>query len=85
MADYSKHQKKIINNYYEHRDTAALQSLSEIVSDLYLCESEKKAAGLWSKAETALGKLETNPAQLRTVLESRDVTKLAQLVQDLQG
>lgn len=85
MADYSKHQKKIINNFYEHRDTAALQSLSEIVSDLYLCESEKKSATLWQKAEAALGKLKTNPAQLRTVLDSRDVTKLAQLVQDLQG
>lgn len=85
MAEYSKHQKKIINNYYEHRDTAALQTLSEIVSDLYLAESEKKAAALWKKAETALAKLKTNPAQLRAVLETRDVAKLAQLVGDLQG
>ena len=82
---YSKHQKKIISNYYDHRDTIALNALSEIVSDLYLAESEKAKAGLWKKAEASLAKLKVNPAQLRTALESRDVAKLAQLVSDLQG
>ncbi len=40
MVDYTPYQKGIIKRYYEHRDTIALNALAEIVSDLYLAESE---------------------------------------------
>jgi hypothetical protein len=82
--EYSAHQRKIIDRYYEHRDTIAMTSLSELVSELYLAETDKKKEALWKKAEAALAKLKASPAQVRTVLESRDPAKLAQLVGDLQ-
>ena len=36
--EYSRYQRGVIQRYYEHADTIALQKLSEIVSDLYLAE-----------------------------------------------
>ena len=81
---YSKHQQKIINNYYEHRDTIGLNRLSELVTELFLAETKKKYDSLWKKAETELAKFKANPAQVKTCLESRDVKKLAELVNDLQ-
>jgi hypothetical protein len=81
---FTAHQRKIIDRYYEHRDTIALNKLSEIVSDLYLCTSEKKAAGLWKSAATALKNAGANPVQSANVLQARDVQALARLVSELQ-
>ncbi len=81
---FTPHQQKIVSRYYEHRDTLMLQKLSEIVSDLYLCETEKKAAGLWKSAATALKNAGANPVRMARVLETQDVKALAQLVTELQ-
>lgn len=81
----SHHQKKIVNRYYEHHDTIMLQKLSETVSDLYLCESEKKAAALWKSAGTALDRCGVPPGRVSRVVESRDVKALAELVTELQS
>ena len=48
MPDYSKHQKKIIERYYDHRDVIMLTKLGEIVTELYLATSDKKRDQLWS-------------------------------------
>ena len=48
----SNYQRKIVDRYYEHLDTITLTKLSEAVSELYLCESEKKSQTLW---KTVLG------------------------------
>lgn len=81
----SHHQKKIVNRYYEHRDTIMLNKLSEIVSDLYVCESEKKAASLWKSAGIALDNCGAPPSRVSRVVESRDIKALAELVGELQG
>jgi hypothetical protein len=80
---YTPYQKKIIRRYYDHKEDLSVQRLSEIVSELYLCTSEKKAATLWKQAEAALAKSSANPAALRQVLATRDVKRLADLVQSL--
>ncbi|MBI1368297.1 MAG: hypothetical protein GC162_06550 [Planctomycetes bacterium] len=81
--DYSAHQKKIINRYYEHQDTIVLTRLSEIVSDLYLCESEKKAATLWKRVEEALAKTSANPLRVKILLQKKNIEELARLVNEL--
>jgi hypothetical protein len=81
--EYSKHQRGIINRYYEHRDSIMLTKLGEIVSELYLADSPKKVDALWKRADKALANLKANDVRVRTVLEERDVKKLAQLVGDL--
>ena len=45
--EYTKHQLKIIDNYYKNADARASQNLQEIVTELYLATSEKKRKQLW--------------------------------------
>jgi hypothetical protein len=43
MQNRTKHQEKIIRNYYQNRDAISLQRLQEIVTDLYLATGKKRA------------------------------------------
>ena len=54
MPDYTRHQKKIIERYYDRRDEIMLAKLQEIVTDLYLAESDAKRGQLWKRAEKAM-------------------------------
>ncbi len=82
--EYTKHQRGIINRYYDNIDTITVQRLGEIVTDLYLAETDKKRDQLWKRAESALGKVTKGtdrPAvQARKVLAGRDVEGLAHIV-----
>ena len=44
------------------------QRLGELVSELYLCESERKAGGLWKQAEKALLATEADKNLVRHVV-----------------
>ncbi|MBC8379841.1 MAG: hypothetical protein H8E62_11795 [Planctomycetes bacterium] len=79
--EYSSYQKKIISNYYEHMDTIQLTKLQEIVTDLYLAETDKKRKQLWTRVEKALDKLKIKPAVKARILETQDVKILAQNLQ----
>jgi hypothetical protein len=82
--DLSRHQKKIVERYYEHRDTIMITKLQEMVSDLYLAEG-KKAETLWKRAGAALEKTDADPKRWKPAVESRDLKKLADVVGDLAG
>jgi hypothetical protein len=83
--DHSRFQRGVIQRYYEHADTIALQKLSEIVSDLYLAEGGK-ATTLWNSARSALAKLAPpDDPHVMKVLSVRSVTGLAKLVNDLSA
>lgn len=84
MPDYTPYQKGIINRYYEHRDTLALQHLAEIVSDLYLADTEAQKKRLWKRAATALVKLKPPKALTERILAAQDIPGLAKLLTDLQ-
>jgi len=78
------YQRGIIKRYYEHAETLALQQLAEIVSDLYLADTEAKKAKLWQKAESALLKLKAHKGQTQKVIASRDLEGLAKMLTELQ-
>jgi len=82
---YSKHQKQIINRYYEHYDTIQIQKLGEIVSDLYLADTPKKADKLWAAAAKALDKVCEDKAWMANTLETKNLEQLAQLVNDISN
>ena len=42
VRTYSKHQQKIIKNYYDNRDAISLQRAQELVTELYLSEGKKR-------------------------------------------
>jgi hypothetical protein len=81
--EHSRYQQQVIRRYYENRDSIALQRLGEIVSELYLCESEKKAEQLWKRAEQALDKAGANQAHAANVVAKRDVQGLARLLNEM--
>lgn len=83
--DLSRHQRGIVNRYYEHRDTIMVGKLAEIVSELYLATDAKKADKLWKSAHTALGNTEIDAATIERVVAARDIKQLAQLVTKLSS
>ena len=80
---YSSYQKGVIKRYYENKDTLMRQKLGEIVSELYVCESEKKAARLWKSAHTALLQAGVIEARAAKVTGPRDLEGLARLVGEI--
>lgn len=82
MAEHSKYQQKVIKNYYENRDTLALQRVQELVTELYLSEGKKRAKH-WDSLELHLGKLGVKPDVIQH-LRSQDKPELvATLVKKL--
>jgi hypothetical protein len=75
--EYSKYQQKIISNYYQNLDRVALQRLQELVTELYLAETDKKRTKLWEQAEKAMEKIDVKPVIKEHILQSRDVQVLA--------
>lgn len=78
--EYSKSQRKIIDRYYQNEGTIVAQRLGEIVSDMALAGGDpKKLDRLWKRAEQALARTTLNAAEVRTVLERRDIEGLGRL------
>lgn len=82
MPDFSRHQKKIISRYYEHHGEIMLTRLQEIVSELYLADSEAKTNRLWTRAGQAMKNLKISPKIIDHILAQRKVEILAK---NLQG
>jgi len=85
--DLSSTQRKIVDRYYQQRDTLMATKLSETVSELYLCAAEaggeKKALKLWTSVATALKNTATDPARVARILDKRDLQELAKLAGEL--
>lgn len=83
--DLTRHQRGIVNRYYEHRDTIMAQKVSEIVSDLYLADSEKKSKTLWERARKALANTHMKPETIAAIVDGRDLEALARAANELGG
>ena len=42
MAEFTKFQQKAIKNFYDNRDSIALQRAQELVTELYLSDGKKR-------------------------------------------
>lgn len=82
MADFTRHQKKIIDRYYENKSDIMLTKLSELVGELYLADSDKKRDRLWERVGLAMKNLKVKPEAAARVLESRDPKLLANYLKD---
>jgi hypothetical protein len=85
MPEYSRHQKKIIDRYYDHRDTIMLDKLSELVGELYLAETDKKRDKLWERVALAMKNLKIKEPLLTHNLTSKRPELLAQHLQEWSG
>ena len=83
MPDYTPYQQGIIRRYYEHRDTLALQKLSEAVSNLYLETSQKKIDRAWENVHKQMLAAGVHEHFAKKISEARDLEQLAKVVNDL--
>jgi hypothetical protein len=84
MAEFTKDQQKVINNYYENRDTLALQRVQELVTELYLAEGKKRVKH-WDSLALHLGKLGVKPDVVAHLRQQDKPELVATLVNKLVG
>ncbi|AMV39763.1 hypothetical protein [Planctomyces sp. SH-PL62] len=84
MADFSPHQKKIINRYYKNFDAITYQRLSELATDLYLSEGKQKER-LWKRVEDALRKVEFPETRIAHLMDKRDPQLLVAILKELDA
>jgi predicted Mrr-cat superfamily restriction endonuclease len=82
MAERSKHQQKIIKNYYDNREAISLQRLSELVTELYLAEGKKRAKQ-WQYIVAALEKLKIPSSRIDHLVKQDNPALVAKLVEEL--
>jgi len=80
--DYSQYQKAVISGYYHNLDTIMLGKLGELVTELYLADTQAKQNRLWQRAHKAMVKLKVPPAIIDHIMEKKDVEVLAKNLQD---
>lgn len=83
MTERSKHQQKIIKNYYDNREAIALQRVQELVTELYLSEGKKREKH-WKSLATHLEKLDVPQSQIDHLIAQDNPELVANLLQKLQ-
>lgn len=61
-----------------------LTRLGELVTELYLADTKKKADKLWERAHKAMVKLKIKPAIINNIMKKRSVEILAKNLADWQ-
>jgi hypothetical protein len=82
--NYSKHQQRIIKNYYENRDAISLQRLSELVTELFLAEGKGRERQ-WTYVVGVLEKLGLPRDRIEHLRKKDDPRLLAKLVEELMA
>ena len=75
--EYSAYQKDVISNYYNNRNDIALGKLSELVSELFLADTDARRDRLWERAQKAMVNLKIQPAIIEHIMAKKDVKILA--------
>ena len=84
MEERTKHQQKIIKNYYNNRSAISLQRLSELVTDLYLAEGKKRDQ-CWKQIIAAMEGLGLKQQRIDHLVEQDNPSLLAKLVEELMA
>ena len=82
MPDFTPHQRKIVDRYYEHRDGIMLSKLGELVGELYLADTDARRARLWDRVAKALKNLKVPEATAVHILKERRPELLAAHLKD---
>ncbi len=75
--ELSDYQKNVISNYYDNREAIMLAKLSELVSELYIAETDAKRERLWQRAEKAMANLKIPASIIKHIMSKKDVRILA--------
>lgn len=82
--EYSKHQQKIIKNYYDNKDAISLQRLSELVTDLYLAEGKSRETK-WNQVVGVLEKLGLSAKRIEQLRKKDDPAMLVKVVEEIMA
>lgn len=82
MAEFTKFQKKVIQNYYDNREGIALQRVSELVTELYLTTGKKRDKH-WESLVLHLSKLGVAQKTIDHLRKEDKPELVASLVQKL--
>ena len=78
----SSYQRGVIRRYYQNRDAIEAQRLTELVTEIYLAGSGKKADRLWERARSLLERIPDGDGDLVSrIVDTRDVEALAGLAE----
>ena len=84
MTNHTRHQEKIIRNYYDNREGIALQRVQEIITELYLSEGKKRERQ-WALLKGHLEKLGVKPPVIAKLIADDDPTALANMLPKLMS
>jgi hypothetical protein len=79
MAEFTKFQQNAIKNFYDNRDSIALQRVQELVTELYLSEG-KKLQKNWDNVILHLSKLNVDKKTLDHLRKEAKPELVASLV-----
>ncbi len=82
--EYSKHQQRIIRRHYETLEDRSIARLQELVSELFLAESEASRGRLWKQVQTAFKNSGVASAALAHAIETCDLDALAREVASIR-
>ena len=82
--NYTPHQQKIIQRYYDNLGTIKSQRLAELVGELYLAEGKKKAK-LWTQAGEVMRKLGVPAPRVEHLLKQQKPELIAEVVKELEA
>ncbi len=82
--ELSNYQQDVVNNYYANLDAICLQRLGELVTELYLAESDAKKQRLWQRVHKTMLNLKIFPAIIDHIMQKQDVQILAKNLNDWQ-
>jgi hypothetical protein len=80
--DLTSYQQGAVARYYDNIDAIKLQRLQEIVTELYLAETEAKKKRLWEQAAKAMMQIKVPKGIMAHILEKRSAEVLAENIND---
>jgi hypothetical protein len=78
-SQHSRHQERIIKNYYRNRDAIGLQKAQEAVTELYLSEGKKRTT-VWKRLASHLEKMGLPKDQIEHLVQSDDPEMVANVL-----
>ena len=84
MAEYSNYQKKVIQRFYDNRESGDEQRLAELVTNLYL-SAGKKREKLWTQAEETMLRLKVPKKRVEHLIKTKDPAMIAEVVKELEA
>ncbi|TVS09297.1 MAG: hypothetical protein EA424_27510 [Planctomycetaceae bacterium] len=82
MPQRSRHQQRIIKNYYDNRESIALQRAQELVTELYLTEGKVREKH-WKSLAGHLEALGVAPETIDHLIQQQQPELVANLVSKL--